>query len=279
MRVKAVCIRTRYWRPGTDYAAEIVGRVEGRVEDGDVLAVSEKAVSTASGFIVDESAVEPGRVARFLAGPWTRRMWGGPLGRITGLKDQTLLNLRGYPQREGAAHKEVALRATGLLQSLRHYSEGGIDASNLPYSYVSLPLPDAKAVAERIRLAVKARTGKAVTVVVMDGDTTFSWRNLHLAPRRVRTPGLVHLGGFLAFVAGRALSLRQRQTPVAVAGEPMPPDRALWLARLHHRLCGRGAGRTVWSMSAGLGTSLTGVTWEMLESAGHYPLTLVRFEG
>jgi F420-0:gamma-glutamyl ligase-like protein len=142
-----------------------------------------------------------------------------------------------------------------------------------------MPLPDAKAVAARIRLAVKARTGKAVTVVVVDGDTTFSWRGLHLAPRAVQTPGLVHIGGFLAFVFGRALRLKQRQTPVAVSGDPMPPDRALWLARLHHRLCGRGAGRTVWSMSAEMGTSLTGVTWEMLESAEHYPLTLVRFEG
>jgi F420-0:gamma-glutamyl ligase-like protein len=277
VKVKAVGIRTRYWRPGTDYVAEIVGRVKGRVEDGDVLAVSEKAVSTASGLIVDEATTEPGMVARILAGPWTRRIWGGPLGRITCLKGQTLLNLRNYPLREGAAHKEVALRIAGLLQSLRHYSEGGIDASNLPYSYVSLPLPNAGAVAERIRDAVKARTGRDVTVVIVDGDTTFSWRGLHLAPRKVQTPGLVHLGGFLVFVMGRALGLRQRQTPVAVSGEPMPPDTALWLARLHHRLCGRGAGRTVWSMSARLETSLTGVTWEMLESVRHYPVTLIRF--
>jgi F420-0:gamma-glutamyl ligase-like protein len=279
MRVKAISFRTRYWRPGTDYATRVADRVQSRVEDNDIVAVSEKAISTASGHIIDEAHVEPGRVARFLAGTWTRRLWGGPLGRITGLKDQTLLNLRSYPLREGAAHKQVTLRVVGLLQSLRHYSEGGIDASNLPYSYVSLPLPDPGVVASRIREAIRVRTGKAVTVLIVDGDTTFTWRSLHLAQRWVETPGLVNLGGFPVFIVGRVLGLMARQTPVAVSGEKLTPDRALWLARLHHRLCGRGAGRTVWSMSSSMDTSLTGVTWEMLEAVDHCPITLIRFAG
>ena len=278
MKVKAVSVRTRYWRPGTDYASEIARRVRGLVEDGDIIMVSEKALSTASGFLVDEAEVKPGRVARLLAGPWTRRLWGGPLGTITGLKQQTLANLRNYPA-EGAAHKQVALRTVGLLQSMRHYSEGGIDASNLPYSYVSLPLRDASWVASRIREAVRGRTGRRVTVMIVDGDTTYSWRNLHIAPRSVELPGLIHMGGFLAFIIGKVLRLQARQTPIAASGDGVNPDRALWLARLHHRLCGGGAGRTVWSMSREMETSLTGVTWEMLESVKHYPITVIRFTG
>jgi len=278
MKVKAVSVRTRYWRPGTDYASEIVEKARGLIEEGDILIVSEKALSTASGFLVDEARVKPGHVAVFLAGPWTRRLWAGPLGAITGLKQQTLINLRKYPA-EGAAHKQVALRTVGLLQSMRHYSEGGIDASNLPYSYVSLPLRDAPKAAARIQEAVQGRTGKRVTVMIVDGDTTYSWRNLHIAPRRVDFPGLVHMGGFLTFIIGKVFKLQARQTPVAVAGSTLNPDRALWLARLHHRLCGRGAGRTVWSMSRDMETSLTGVTWEMLESVGHYPVTVVRLSG
>ena len=102
------------------------------MRDGDILAVSEKAVSTAQGNLVDESCILPGLVAQFLAGAWTRRFWGGPLGRLTKLKDKTIENLRNYPDAEGAAHKQMAIWYAGLAQSLRHYSEGGIDASNLP---------------------------------------------------------------------------------------------------------------------------------------------------
>jgi len=197
---------------------------------------------------------------------------------MTGLKSQTLMNLKDYPAEEGAAHKQTALWQVGLLQSLRHYSEGGIDASNLPYTYVSLPLGRPIEVADEIRESVLQRTGKKVTVIIMDGDTTHSWRNLHLAPRVVDTPGLIHFGGVLTFIIGRLFGFKARQTPIAVSGEPINPDRALWYAKLFHRLCGGGAGRTVWSMSKNMETSFTGVTWEMLEEVAHFPVTLMRLE-
>jgi F420-0:gamma-glutamyl ligase-like protein len=276
MKIRIKPIETSYWRPGTDYGREIVEAVKPYLRDGDVLAVSEKAVSTAHGNLVDESRVPPGLVARFLAGVWTRRLWGGPLGRLTKLKRRTMENLRGYPAAEGAAHKQTALWYAGLVQSLRHYSEGGIDASNLPYSYVCLPLRRPRDEAEEIARRVKTGTGKDVAVMIVDGDTTYTWRNLHMAPRRVAAPGLVNLGGLPSFVLGRALGLRARQTPVAVAGGGLNPDRALWLASLYHRRCGRGAGRTVWGMAESMGTGLTGVTWEMMDTVPHHPVAIIR---
>jgi F420-0:gamma-glutamyl ligase-like protein len=80
----------------------------------------------------------------------------------------------------------------------------------------------------------------------------------------------------LTFIIGRLVGFRARQTPIAIVGEPINPDRALWYAKLFHRLCGGGAGRTVWSMSEKMETSLTGVTWKMLESVRHYPITVIR---
>ncbi len=279
MKLRVMPVRTRYWRPGTDYIKEITRKLEKRVGDGDIVSVSEKAVSTATGNIVDEAEINPGSFARFLAGFWTRRIWAGPLGRITKLRARTLDNLKKFPVKEGAAHKQLALREAGFLQALRHYSEGGIDASNLPYSYVSLPLREPMREASRIRDALERASGKKLTVMIVDGDATYTWRNLHLAPRRVETPGLIYFGGFLTLVLSRILGLRPRPTPIAVSGEPMNPDRALWLARDAHRASGRGAGRTVWGMSERLGTSLTGVTWEMLEGVDHHPLVILRFEG
>ena len=276
MKIKTLTLRCRYWRPGTDYISEITERVKNHIESGDIVAVSEKAVSTATGNIADEAQIKPGRLAWFLSSTWTRKVWGGPLGLFVGLKGQTIENLRNYPLEEGAAHKQLTLSKVGFLQSLRHYSEGGIDTSNLPFAYVSLPLQNPMINASMIREHILSTTGKEVTVMIMDGDTTYSWRNLHLAPRRVEPPGLIHFGGVLTFIIGRALSFKARQTPIAIVGEPINPDRALWYARLFHRQCGGGAGRTAWSMSEKMDTSLTGVTWEMLESVEHYPVSIIR---
>lgn len=278
LRVKARSIKTHYWRPRTDYASEIVTSIRGRVSDGDIVLISEKAIAVASGLIVDEATVKPGLFAKWLATVWIRRLWGGPIGRISGLRRKTIENLKKYPIQEGSAHKQLVLRSTGLLQALRHYSEGGIDASNLPYSYVCLPIKNSEAVATEIREAILSETKVKTTVIIVDGDVTFSWRNLHLAPRNVQTPGLIHIGGVFTFILGRILKLKPRQTPIAISGEKLNPDRALWLAKLHHRQSGRGLGRTVWSMSNQMNTSLTGITWEMLDSAEHRPITLVSLE-
>jgi F420-0:gamma-glutamyl ligase-like protein len=113
--------------------------------------------------------------------------------------------------------------------------------------------------------------------MIVDGDATFSWRNLHLAPRRVNFPGLIHAGGFLTFVVGRSLGLRARPTPIACAGEMINPDRALWLAAAAHRAGGSGAGGTVWGMSKRFGTKLNGVSLDNLEDVEHVPVVVLRF--
>ncbi|RLI03024.1 hypothetical protein DRO31_02765 [Candidatus Bathyarchaeota archaeon] len=276
MNIKTLTLRCRYWKPGTDIYTKVTDRVKDYIKTGDIVALSEKAISTATGNIIDESKIKPSYVAYFLSKTWTKRVWGGPLGKTLGLKEQTLQNLRDYPVEEGAAHKQLALQKTGLLQCLRHYSEGGIDASNLPYAFVSLPLENPGEIAQKIREGILRETGAEVTVMIVDGDTSFSWRNLHLAPRDVDTMGLIHFGGVITFIFGRLFQLKARQTPIAVSGANLNPDQALWFAHLFHRLCGGGAGRTAWSMSKNMDTSLTGVTWEMLESVEHFPITIIR---
>jgi len=276
LKLKAIKVRTRYWRPGTDHLSEIVAAALDLVEEGDIVTVSEKAISTAKGLLIDESKVRPGKMAELLARVWMRKIWGGPLGKLTKLREKTLKRIRDYPLTDGATHKQVALRYVGLLQALRHYSEGGIDASNLPYTLVSLPLRDPEMEAAQISEALEGETGSKVSVMVVDGDTTYSWRNLHLAPRRIAVPGLVHIGGFLTFVFGRMLGFKARSTPIGLSGEAFNPDWALTLANVAHRVRGYGAGRTVWDMAERLGTSVTGVTWEMLERVEHAPIVILR---
>lgn len=276
MRLKAIRIKTKYWRPGTDYVSEVVSAVEGLLQDGDIVTVSEKAISTAMGNIVDESKFSSGVAARFLVSFWTRRLWSGPLGKLAKLKDGTRGRLRHYPLIEGAVHKQVSLYYVGFLQSLRHYSEGGIDASNLPYSYVSLPLRAPQG--EAMRLHRVLSKSNDLSVIIVDGDTTYSWRNLHLTPRKVPIRGLIHLGGFLSFLLGRMLGFRSRSTAIAHAGERLNPDWALTLANVAHRVRRHGAGRTVWDMAEKLGVGLTEVTWTMLDGVDHYPIVILRRE-
>ena len=87
MKIKVIKIKSSYWLPGTDYIDEIVKSVEKILIDGDIVTISEKALSTALGNIVDESLIQPGLLAKILAKYWMRRLWGGPLGKFANLEN------------------------------------------------------------------------------------------------------------------------------------------------------------------------------------------------
>ncbi len=106
---KCLAIETGYWRTGTDYIEKIVASVRGKIKDDDFVTVSEKAISTASGNIIDESKIRPSVLASFLAKHWMQQIWGYPLGIICHLRARTVTWLRQYPPVEGAKHKQVAL--------------------------------------------------------------------------------------------------------------------------------------------------------------------------
>lgn len=274
--LKVLAITTRYWRPGENYLKEVVEAVKGKVVDDDFVVVSEKAISTALNNIVDESRIKPGLSARLIAGSWMRTGWGYLLGPLCRLRQTLLLQLRGYPLEMGSRHKQVALQHASLLQALMFGSEGGIDGSNLPYSYVSLPLKRADAVAEKIRLQIWVSSRKRVFVMVADTDKTYSFRNFHFTPRPNPLRGIHSFAGFAAYVIARMLKLERRATPLAVAGYPISAEVALRVAEVANRARGFGAGRTVWDMAEMFKVSLVDVSWEMLETVRHKPIVIVR---
>jgi len=155
-------------------------------------------------------------------------------------------------------------------------SEGGIDGTNLPYAYVSLPLKNAQAIAEEIRRKILEALGRKVCVIIADTDKTYSFRNFHFSPRPKPIKGIKSIGGFIAYVAGRMLKLKRRATPIAVAGRPISAEEALTIAEIANRARGYGAGRTVWEMAEKFRVGLTEVSWEMLEKVEHKPIVMVR---
>ncbi len=267
-------IGTKYWMPGDNYLELILEAVRGVVKDGDIIVISEKALSMAKGLIIDEREVKPGLLAKFLARFWMRTVWGYFLGRICRLKPQNIERLRNYPLKEGAAHKQVALWHAGLLGALLWGSEGGIDASNLPYSYVSLPLDNPAETALEIHLFLRKRLSKWVTVMIVDTDKTYSFRRFHFTHRPRPLRGIHTFFGAFAYIIGRSLRLKRRSTPLAVAGLRLDAESALELAEAAHRERGSGAGLTVWDMAKSFSVELTDVTWNMLKGLRHKPIVV-----
>jgi F420-0:gamma-glutamyl ligase-like protein len=275
-RYKAYAITTKYWRPGEDYIQQIIRSIEGKVSDGDFVVVSEKAIATALGNIVDESKVKPSLNAKIIAKFWMPIIWGYILGPVCHLRRKLLLQLRTYPPELGSRHKQVALQYAGLLQALMFGSEGGIDGTNLPYTYVCLPLKNAQATAEEIRGKILETLGRKVCVIIADTDKTYSFGNFHFTPRPKPIKGIRSLGGFIVYLVGRMLKLKMRATPIAVAGHSISAEEALTIAELANRARGYGAGRTVWEMAEKFKVALNEVSWEMLKKVKHKPIVIVR---
>jgi len=274
-RVKIIAFRTRLWRPGTNYLNLIAGRVEGRIKDRDLLVVSEKPLSTAMGFLFDEARINPGLLARGIARFWMKTIWGRILGPFTGMNDRNLERLRGYPVMEGARHKELALMLKGFIAALKPWSEGGLDASNLPYAYCAAPLPDPERVAQEIQDFLRRRLRVDAPVMIVDSDKTYLLGNIGLSTRDSTVPGIINLG-FVSFILGRRLGLRAYATPIAYTGGPLSLKGLLRVASLADRAMGSGAGNTVWDMAENFNTGLTEVSWDMLSRIPHRPLAVVR---
>lgn len=272
----ALAIATSYWKPNQDYLGNVTKVLRGRIRDGDFVVVSEKALSIATYNIVDESSIKPNLNAKFIARFWMRIVWGYLLGILCGFGMRLLARLRAYPLEPGSRHKQLALERAGLMQALLFGSEGGIDGSNLAYSYVSLPLKDADMFAQRIQTQVQRQLGKHVCVVIADTDKTYRFLNFYFTPRQNPLRGIHSFGGVATYVLGRMLRLRRSSTPLAVAGCRLSAGEALTITNIADRARGPGSGATVWDMAARFHVGTDEVSWEMLGSLQHKPLVVVR---
>ena len=272
----ALALTTSYWKPGDNYTNKIISALEGKIENGDFVVISEKAISTAKGNIIDESTIKPSLNARVLASFWMRIVWGYCLGVLCHFGQRLLRRLRQYPLESGSRHKQVALQYAGFLQALMFGSEGGIDGSNLPYSYVSLPLNNAGEVAQEIREKIFVKLKRNVYVIIADTDKTYKFRNFFFTPRPNPMRGIHSFGGYTAYIMGRMLKLKKSSTPLTVAGCNPQASEALKITNIADKARGPGSGATVWDMAARFQVEVNGVSWEMLSKIRHKPLVIVR---
>jgi F420-0:gamma-glutamyl ligase-like protein len=272
----ALAITTNYWKPHSNYTDKIIHAIKDKAENGDFIVVSEKAVSTALGNMVDESTIKPSLIARVLAGLWMRVVWGYPLGILSGFGPRLLKRLRNYPLESGSRHKQVSLQHAGFWQALMFGSEGGIDGSNLPFSYVSLPLSNPSELAQKIQSQIQEKLLKNVCVILADTDKTYTFRNFYFTPRPNPLKGIQSFGASTTFIVGRILKLKKSSTPLSAVGCNVSATEALKITNIADKARGPGSGATVWDMAARFGVEVNDVTWEMLEAIKHKPIVIVR---
>ncbi len=272
-------IKTRYWLPGEDYIRYIVVIADKIAENGDIIVISEKAISIAHGNLIDESKIKPSIFSMIITFILMRIIWAYILGPLCRFKLKTINFLRNYPIKEGAAHKEICLKIAGPLQALKHYSEGGIDLTNTPYSYACLPLLNPQEIADKIRKKIFEETGKNIGVIIVDSDKSYSFRNLHITSRPKAIKGIKPFMGIIGFVLGRALRWKIRATPIAVSGVNLTVDEILDIADFADKVRGSGAGATAWEIAERFGVKPNEVTWRMLLSIKHKPIVIVRVLG
>ncbi|MGD0712549.1 MAG: coenzyme F420-0:L-glutamate ligase [Bacteroidales bacterium] len=272
----ALALTTSYWKPKDSYIDKIINALEDKIENGDFLVVSEKAISTATGNIIDESAIEPSLNAMVIARFWMRIAWGYPLGILCRFGQRLLRRLREYPLESGSRHKQVALQHAGFSQALMFGSEGGIDGSNLPYSYVSLPLVNTAEIAQRIQRQIRLKLRKNVCVIIADTDKTYKFKNFFFTARPNPMKGIHSFGGTTTYIIGRMLKLKKSSTPLSVANCNLQASEALTITNVADKARGPGSGATVWDMAARFQVEIDGVSWDMLAKIKHKPLVIVR---
>ena len=267
-----------YWYPGIDVIGELVRKYGRIANNGDFLVISEKALATAYGYIYDESSIRVDTITRILTFILNRYVWGYLLSRYIGIKTRQLLLIT--PTEVMARHKKLALKYGGFKHFIKPVSEAGIDAKNLPYQYVALPLRDANRIARSIYQGFLMH-GKRVNILIIDTDRTFKPKrlsNIAFSTRKSFIRGVIDLGGF-GYIIGKALPglFKVYPTPVAYYGDWVSLTTILRISRIARSIIGEGFGLNVYDMLSKLNKkSFDEVTWMDMSKITHYPAVLVR---
>jgi F420-0:gamma-glutamyl ligase-like protein len=271
----------KYWIPGTNVVDEIVKAYGKLLRDGDLIAISEKAICTAKGNIYDESrivSVDPiTKISSYIV---NKVLWGKVLS--SKLPSEAVEMIRWVPIRYVASHKKLALKYGGLIQFLKPYSEAGIDATNLPYTYVSLPLRKADREARYIKYKVERKLKIKVNILIVDTDRTFKIKgvdNIAITTRPSTIKGLIDMGG-LGFIIGKIFKnkfFEEYPTPIAYKGEYMNLTDILRATKFADKLMGHGFGRDVMEMLKRVGKgSFEEIKWIDMYRIKHYPAVVIR---
>lgn len=270
----------KYWYPGVDVAREIVVKYKGYLFEKSIVAVSEKAISVALGNIYDENLIKPDPISRYFTKIIDLHLWGRVLHGLFRHSREFIEIIRETPLDYLTSHKKLSIKHGSLIHFMKPYSEAGIDTTNLPYHYVSLPLKKADKIARDLREDIARSINKDVYVLILDSDRTFKPRyvsNLAFSTRPSCVDGIIDLGG-LGYILGRLFprSFVEYPTPIAYSGEWFGLPQILKISRIADMSMGYGLGRTAIEMLKNLGKrSFNEIKWTDMNKIRHYPVLVV----
>lgn len=272
----------KYWLPGTDVVKEIVKVYGNTIKNNDIIVISDKALSIALGNIYDENAVNVDPMTSMMTFFTSRILWGYLLRKLF-TDINTIRIVSETPIDLLAKHKKLALYYGGMRHFLKPLSESGIDATNLPYYYVSIPVKNVAKIIREMKQSIEGKLSANINILVVDTDSCFVPKNiksLAIATRPSTVKGIIDLG-VAAYILGKVFRnlFEKFPTPTAYIGIQLDLYTLLRLARIGEKFRGYGIGRNIIEMVKALGMEhFRSVTWLSLRRVKHYPIIVLRFK-
>ncbi|RSN74362.1 coenzyme F420-0:L-glutamate ligase [Candidatus Methanodesulfokora washburnensis] len=168
-QVEVIPIKSSVISKGDDVVSILLSKC--KVEDGDIIAIADKAIAAAQGRFIRYEDIKPSDRAVELA-------------KESGLEPGFVeLVLRNSDIVFGTAYRTLLTLKNGIL-----VANAGIDHKNAPKGYAALWPEDPNKEADRIREEIERRTGKKVGVIIVDSK---------LSPLRMGTTGFaLGMSGF-----------------------------------------------------------------------------------
>lgn len=217
LSMQVIALKTPLIKPNDDLVATLIQAIERqglRLEDGDILAISSKAVASADGRIVKMKTVSVSKRAVELA-------------RKYSLEPEFVeLVLRESEKIYGGVEKAILTLKDNALAI-----NGGVDHKNAPAGCAVLWPSDPQRRAESLREEIKQRVGRGVGVLIVDSS---------VAPLRIGTRGVViGVAGFEP-IEDRRGERDLFQKPLLITRHAVADD----LASAAHLVMGQASERT-----------------------------------
>jgi len=175
----------------------------------------------------------------------------------------------------------LSLRLGGIKHFLKPLSEAGIDTTNLPYTYVSIPLKNVDKIISELKSRIETLTSMRIHILVVDSDKCFQprrYRNIAFATRSVKIKGIIDLGA-IAYFMGKKFKkyFIAYPTPVAYTGPWLGLKTLLRIAKIVDEIRGSGVGANIVEALRLLDVkSFDSMKWKDLMGLKHYPVAIVR---
>jgi len=279
MKVKIRRIVTSYWFPvGPERTVRRLCRLlRNHVSKRTIVVISEKALLISCGYIYDELLIRIGKTSQRIVDLY-RSLWCRLFRRL--LKDFVYESICSVRVEDIARHAVFCSRSCRghVLSILKPVSTCGVDASGLPYYYVTDPSADYRKVIDSVYKQLNVRS-----IIVADSDTSLIVKKIHLVltSRPVYLNFCINLG-VLTYVLSRLRSRLFIKCPTmtyAVGDPTLRSYRGFIILKRVEKYRKACYGRSVIEMMRLLlSKDYTSVTWRQLShSRPHYPVILVEF--